>query len=236
VLVSLESFTDAQIAELYKNATVMYNDLYITVADLPKSEWSAIRIKQLRDLRESIEKYEKEMARRRTAPAPPSAGVGVPSATAPSRGRAARLFLSYSHLDEVYKNKLEKHLALLARLGLVETWSDRQILPGQQWDDKIRKQLAEADIVLLLVSANFIASDYSYYREMMPALERMDSGPQVVIPIVLSPVDWSAAPFSKVQALPPNGQPVTTWTNQDEAWAQVAKGIRGVVEHLGFGV
>jgi internalin A len=103
---------------------------------------------------------------------------------------------------------LEKHLALLSRLGLVETWSDRQILPGQLWDHEIRKELAEADIVLLLISANFIASDYSYYQEMLPVLERMDSGPQVVIPIILSPVDWSAAPFSKVQALPPNGQPL----------------------------
>jgi hypothetical protein len=108
-------------------------------------------------------------------------------------------------------------------------------VPGRPWDQEILSQLHKADVILLLVSANFLASDYSYSKEVTIALERMRSESTVVIPIILSPVDWTIAPFASMQALPENAKPVSTWDSQDEAWAQVAKGIRTAVLSIGLG-
>jgi hypothetical protein len=226
-VVKLEYFTDDQIRELRDNAEEMFREVYLSVADLPKSDWPAIRIKHLKDLQTSIATYEAEIVRRETGR----------QAAAPSIApRAARAFISYAHLDEAYKSTLERHLALLHHLGLIETWTDRQLLPGQEWDAEIQKRLTEADLILLLVSANFFASTYSYQREMQVALDRRQKDGVVVIPIILSAVDWERAPLARFQALPKNALPIASWPNQDEAWADVAKGIRRVVEQQGYGI
>src|SRR5713226_3133531 len=119
-----------------------------------------------------------------------------------------RMFFSYSHKDEGSKEQLEIHLAILQRKGLINTWSDRKILAGQNWESIIETQLDHADIVLFLISADFVASDYCYGKEMLRALERHERNEAKVIPIILRPVDWSDAPFSRLQALPKDGKPV----------------------------
>ncbi|CAM2139630.1 TIR domain-containing protein [Pararobbsia alpina] len=139
------------------------------------------------------------------------------------------LFFSYSHVDEALRDQLEVHLAMLKRDGLIDTWHDRRISAGDTLDDSIDEQLEQADVILLLVSANFIASEYCYSREMSRAIERNVSGEARVIPVILRACDWHTAPFGKLLALPTDARPVTSWPNQDEAFADVARAIRKAV-------
>jgi hypothetical protein len=142
----------------------------------------------------------------------------------------ATVFFSYSHEDEELRNRLEKHLALLKRQGLVEAWHDRRILAGADLDEAISANLQSADIILLLVSADFLASDYCYSREMERAMERHAAREAVVIPVILKPCDWHSAPFGKLLATPRDGKAVTSWANVEEALADVAGHIRKRVE------
>lgn len=144
--------------------------------------------------------------------------------------QSLRVFISYSHKDESYRNELEKHLSLLSRQGLIEHWHDRRIVPGQDWKKAIDRNLEKADLILCLVSADFIHSDYCFDVEMERALRRHKDGTAQVVPIIVRPCDWHAAPFSKLQALPRDGKAITSWSNQDEAWLDVAKGIRTLAE------
>jgi hypothetical protein len=147
-------------------------------------------------------------------------------------GKVTTLFYSYSHVDEKHRNKLATHLALLKRQGFISEWYDRQIMPGEKWEDKINENLATADVILLLVSADFIASDYCWSKEVAQALDRDAAGVARVIPIIVRAVDWSGAPFGKLQALPKDAKPVTVWSNRDAAWLDVTKGIRKEIEFL----
>lgn len=146
--------------------------------------------------------------------------------------QAVKLFYSYSHKDETLRNDLETHLKLLQRLGLIDTWHDRRIEAGSDWRQKIDENLERADIILLLVSAGFLASDYCYEKEMKRALERNANGEARVIPVIVRDVNWQIAPFAELQALPRNGKAVTTWTNKDSAWRNVSEGIQAVVESM----
>jgi HEAT repeat protein len=142
----------------------------------------------------------------------------------------AEVFLSYAREDEELCKKLEAHLSLLKRQGTISTWHDRNINAGSEWKRDIDAHLNMAQIILLLVSPDFIASDYCYSTEMTRAMERHDSGEARVIPIILRPVDWQRAPFGKLQALPRDAKPVTDWSSQDQAFYDIVQGIRSLVE------
>ncbi len=120
---------------------------------------------------------------------------------------SVEIFYSYSHHDESLRSELDKHLALLKRQNLITGWYDREISSGEDFEGEIAEHLNKAQIILLLVSSDFIAS-------------------------VLRPVDWHSAPFGKLKALPKDGKAITTWANRDEAFLDVAKGIRKIVEDL----
>ncbi|WP_438001891.1 TIR domain-containing protein [Sorangium sp. So ce185] len=141
-----------------------------------------------------------------------------------------RLFFSYSHRDESLRDELETHLALLKREGLLQSWHDRRIAAGDEWAGQIDRNLDEAEVILLLVSADFLASDYCFDKEMKRALARHDAGQARVIPILLRETDWQSAPFARLQALPKDARPITLWPDRDAAWTDVAKGIRRAVE------
>ncbi|WP_437948078.1 PQQ-binding-like beta-propeller repeat protein [Sorangium sp. So ce296] len=143
-----------------------------------------------------------------------------------------RLFFSYSHRDEALRDELETHLALLKREGLLQSWHDRRIGAGDDWAGQIDRNFDEAEVILLLVSADFLASDYCFDKEMQRALERHDAGQARVIPVILRKADWHSAPFARLQALPKDGRPVTLWQDRDEAWTDVALGIRRAIEAL----
>src|SRR5437868_5155515 len=112
--------------------------------------------------------------------------------------KAIGVFYSYSHKDEALRNKLETQLQLLERQGYIASWHDYKIVPGQEWANEIDAHLNTADIILLLVSPDYIASDYCYSVEMMQALKRHDAEEARVIPIILRPVDLSETPFSRL--------------------------------------
>lgn len=143
---------------------------------------------------------------------------------------AAKLFISYSHEDEVYKNKLLTHLTMLKRDGLIEPWNDRTIMAGEDFSAAIDGELAKADIIVLLVSANFIQSAYCYSREMMRAMELHRSGRAHVVPVIVRPCEWQTSPFGALTATPKDGQAITTWSNDDQAYLDVARAIRRIVE------
>lgn len=142
-------------------------------------------------------------------------------------------FISYSHKDALLRDELETHLSILKRQGLILIWHDRKIGAGDEWKQKIDEHLNSSQIILLLISADFLASDYCYDIEMKRAMERHESGEARVIPIILRPVDWKDAPFGKLQALPTNAEPVIgkKWGCIDEAFMDIAKGIRKTIEN-----
>lgn len=143
-----------------------------------------------------------------------------------------RLFYSYSHRDENYRNELAKHLRLLERKGVLTCWHDRRISPGDEWKGQIDENLKNADIILLLVSPDFIASDYCYDIELEHAMQSHSIGKARVIPVIIRAVNWHDTPFGILQALPSDGRPVSTWDNQDIAWTDVEKGIRAVIHEI----
>lgn len=139
--------------------------------------------------------------------------------------------MSYSHKDEGFRNELETHLSMLQREGLVSTWHDRKILPGDQFGKEIDENLESSDIILLLVSPYFLASDYCYDIEMKRALERFENGEARVLPIILEHCDWEISPFGKnLLALPEDGKPITEYANQHKAFAEIARAIRRIIE------
>ncbi len=144
-----------------------------------------------------------------------------------------RLFYSYSHRDAKMRDRLQVHLSLLKNQGLIAQWHDRQITAGEEWEGKIDENLERADIILLLISSDFLASKYCHDIEMRRAMERHDAGEARVIPVILHPVLWHGEPFAKLQALPTDAKPVSKWRPQDEGWFDVAKGIGVVVDELG---
>ncbi len=146
---------------------------------------------------------------------------------------AIPIFYSYSHKDELFRETLETHLSILKRQGYIDGWQDRRIAPGDNWEEEINLNLQSAKIILLLVSSNFLASDYCYDSETILALEQHEKKDCVVIPVILKPCLWTNSHFKHLQALPKDGKPITTWKNEDEAWLDVAEGVLRIVENLG---
>ena len=143
----------------------------------------------------------------------------------PDRG-PLKVFISYAHEDRRYLGALGNHLAQLEREGLIDPWHDHSIQAGDEWEGQIDQNLEAADIILLLVSASFLASRYCSDVEMKRALERHERGEARVIPVILKPADWKHSDFARLQALPEGGKPITKWSPQDEAYLSVVQGIR----------
>lgn len=146
-----------------------------------------------------------------------------------------KVFFSYAHKDELHLDRLKEHLAPLKNQGLIDGgWHDREIDAGAEWEPEIIRHLETADIILLLVSAAFMNSDYCYGKELRRAIERHERKEARVIPIILSPVDWQIPPLDKLQALPTDAKPVTGpgWHSVDDALLNVVKGIRVAIRNL----
>jgi formylglycine-generating enzyme required for sulfatase activity len=156
--------------------------------------------------------------------------VSTTNPTSPAAAAPVSLFISYAHRDEEFRLELNDHLSNLKRQGLIAGWHDRLIVPGQEWAKEIDDALNQARVILLLISARFMASDYCHDKEMLRALERHNAAEAVVIPIILSECDWQGAPFSKLQALPKDAKPIKSWPDRDAAWTDVVRGLRRVIE------
>lgn len=141
-----------------------------------------------------------------------------------------KVFVSYSHADEALRQELDKHLTMLRRQGTIDLWNDRRIPPGDDLGNAIDAHLEEADIVLLLVSPDFLASSYCYDVELNRAMERHRAGDARVIPVILRACDWHGAPFGNLLATPTDGKPVSRFPDLDSALLEVTHAIRKAAE------
>jgi Tfp pilus assembly protein PilF len=146
--------------------------------------------------------------------------------------KAMKVFYCYARKDKSLRDQLGIHLAALKREGLIVEWYDHDILPGADWAQEIDTQLNTANIILLLISSNFMHSDYCY-NEMCRALDRHKDGKAHVIPIILRPIThWEKTPIGTLQVLPTGGKPIMSWSSHDEAFRNVAEGIAQVANAL----
>jgi len=147
-----------------------------------------------------------------------------------------KIFLSYSHKDKEHKDVFLSHFSSIARTENVSIWTDVEIGAGTQWDAVISQQLCSADIVILLVSANFIASEYIYNRELAKALEMQELSKVWIIPVMLSNCSITDMKIAAIQTLPTDPRFVEAWANKNDAWVNVVEGIRKsikkIIEHL----
>lgn len=148
------------------------------------------------------------------------------------QAKRLKLFYSYAYEDAVLFNELEKHLNILTRRGLIVPWHSRLVTAGTNWSDVVDQQIENADVILLLISSDFLSSDYAYNREMQRALKKHERGEARVIPIILRPADWESSPFGLLQPLPRGGIAITKWRDRDEAFADVVKGIERVCQEI----
>jgi CheY-like chemotaxis protein len=140
------------------------------------------------------------------------------------------IFESYSHRDAKVVRALDTHFAGIARDLPVVFWQDTEIVAGEEIDLAVRNNLERADIVLLLISADYIASEYCYRKEMKQALARHSDGLARVIPVILRPVQWADSPFRRLLALPKDGKPITAWSDRERACLDVAIGVRKAID------
>jgi hypothetical protein len=142
------------------------------------------------------------------------------------------VFISYAHKDRKLRAELAEHLSNLRNQQVITEWFDGDIIEGTEWESQILTHLHTAQVILLLISASFLASNFCYSTELTEAISRHDAGQARVIPIILRPVDWTGTSFAKLQALPTYGRPVSQWRSHDEAFANVVQGIRRAIEDL----
>ena len=134
------------------------------------------------------------------------------------------VFISYSKQDKEFRDALLVHLRSLEGEEII-TWHDRQILPGTLWDEEIKARLNAADIILLLISADFLATDYCKQVEIPEALRRHEAGEATVMPVILRQCGWQHTPLAVIQAYPEKAKPIKSWTDVDEAYTDVVNGV-----------
>jgi hypothetical protein len=156
--------------------------------------------------------------------------AGLPDSLRP-KGEL-QVIISYAHRDERLRKELDNHLTALTESGAIKIWHDRKMGPGTDFAMEIDSRVETSDILLLLVSPDYLASHYCYHREMQYAIGRHVAGLSRVIPIILRPCDWHSTPMGKLLALPRDGKPVISWQRRDDAWLDVAKGVRRAVTEL----
>ena len=177
------------------------------------------------------------------SPAMTEAAVGEPSGTskqteAAGAGVALKVFTSYAHEDEPYRAALQKYLIVLKLQGVIEHWDDRKLVPGDKWDQDINENLEKAHVIVLLVSIDFLNSDYIRTKEMRRAMERLGAGEAVVVPVLVRATpEWNKVlGLGTLQGLPvqPGAEteivPVKKWNDPDEAWECVVAGLRRTIE------
>ncbi|UVF22786.1 toll/interleukin-1 receptor domain-containing protein (plasmid) [Microvirga terrae] len=144
----------------------------------------------------------------------------------------ANAFISYSHADEKYLERLHKHLSVLRREGDLQDWSDHKILAGSKLGDTISANLNESTLFIALLSPDYLASTYCYEKEFEQARKMHEQGRIRIVPIILEPCDWLASPFSEFMALPKDGLPISEWTNPNNAFLNIVTGLRRIIEGM----
>lgn len=145
------------------------------------------------------------------------------------------VFISYSHADELHKDNIIKHLSPLIRARQIEIVTDRGIQPGNQWESEIAEYLLKANIILVLISSDFIASDYCYEKELSTALQRNERGEAVIIPVFLRPCHHKDLAFSQLQGVPRDAVPIEKLKYREDGYVQVVKAVQdALLENKGL--
>ncbi len=150
--------------------------------------------------------------------------------TVPEPDAPPLAFFSYSRHDTAYLQEFQKHLKTLERQGLIRFWDDRKIRPGEEWDDEIRAALAKSDIVFLLVSVDFLSTDYIWNVEIEAAMKRHEAGTTRVIPIKMRNCDWAGTPFAKLQGIPRKDKIIGDQAKNDDGWTEVVQEVKGLLK------
>ena len=140
-----------------------------------------------------------------------------------------KCFYSYAHADKDFREKLSRYLAPLRQQKKIEEWYDRNIAPGENWNDEISDQIGSADVIFFLISAEFLASDYCFGVEVEQALTRLKAGTVKIVPILIKPCLWDQSRFSELQIIPRDAKPITAALSSDDAFFQVAEEIKNMV-------
>ncbi|HEX2093580.1 MAG TPA: toll/interleukin-1 receptor domain-containing protein [Longimicrobiaceae bacterium] len=142
-----------------------------------------------------------------------------------------KIFISYAHKDEAYKDELRNRLKIIGRSCPIEYWDDRELFAGTLVDEEIFERLNAADITCLLISSDFVASDYCWTREMASALEQYERHGKLPVPIIVRRTpSWQDEKIGKHVALPKDGKPLSDWRTQDDFWADVEEGLRRLIK------
>lgn len=152
--------------------------------------------------------------------------------TTPHKKEPVKILFSYARRDEALRDEMEKYLGPLKRSERIICWHDRHIRAGRTWELELTSHLETADIILLLISADFLDSKYCNTHEVKVALERHDRKEARVIPVILRPADWMHESFAELQALPHDALPVVEWPSRDAAFYNIAKELRKVIEEI----
>ncbi|WP_308873373.1 toll/interleukin-1 receptor domain-containing protein [Thiothrix subterranea] len=145
-----------------------------------------------------------------------------------------KVFISYSHKDEAYKDSLEEHLSLLKNNNIISVWHDRKISAGDDWKEQLDENLESADIVIFLVSSSFLASKYCTDIEVRKAIKKHEEGLAIIFSIIVRPCDWEGGNFSRFQSLPKNLKPISTWKNKDSGWVDAINGLKESIQKYNF--
>ena len=142
------------------------------------------------------------------------------------------IFIAYARKDTPFLQQLRVYLRPISRNKNIRIWYDGEIVPGTKWEENIKKHLYEADIILLLMSADALNSDFFYDIEMKRALEQHQSGKSIVIPVILSHCLWDEPELQLIglQALPQDGKAIKDWVHESKAYDNIARGVRRSIE------
>lgn len=153
-------------------------------------------------------------------------------AEAPSKSPSPHVYVAYSHADQKFFEQLQEHITAHRRAGLFDGFDHWKVSAVDRPTGTISESLEKADVMLLLISATFLASPYTFGAELARALEMHESGQIALLPVVVRPCDWDIAPFGGLRALPEGGGAVVSWNHAEEAWASVARSLRTLLAHL----
>ena len=220
------------IRKTFKDIHDDFEKLDVTeLVPVPKHEDIFIEYEELVGYEEmEIEEYPVGKLRRKFPVDELLNGIEAPEHRHPRHHAPVKVFVSYSHKDKVYKEKLITTLAYLERMEEIELWQDGRIMAGKEWKKEIFEKLAAADIVVCLVSSNFIASDFCFSVELKEAMEAHEKGEKIIVPIQIKRSGWKKLDLGKIQGVPE--KPISAYSPRDDGWAKVFAHMEAAVKRV----
>lgn len=210
----LQELTRGQLREVLADAAKKLDFVKQTVRNIPEAHIPFPRLQEIAFLEQRIKEYREELARRWSQNVP------------------AYVFYSYSRHDLTSMTELDGWLSEMRSKALIKTFWDQRIDPGREWHSEITEELRDADVVLFLVSPNFLTSRYCQQIELPKTLELHNYNLVRAIPVILRSCEWHETSLSRLQAIPKGGIPVADWSDRNEAWGEVTRSIHSVVKQV----